>query len=565
MLIVADGADVREVESQTHGLVGLAWGRRADAAGGFKPLRVLSGSITLNEPGSMPGRTCSVMVAYRDTTGQVITEYVNPLGSWLQLAHKVTRFDGTSFTVPLGTFRVDSVVVDDLAGSVEVSGSDAGVLVREYGLTLNSGEILPAVLVATALSTLLDATVDGIPIWWSVATVDTSACPTIGNPTRLQYTGSRVEAIAALAGMAGVYMGMPLGNTFVFQARRVPRFVDPCVVTVRPGEVGNMVDHRVRTDRQGLANVALLSYTIAGTELNRRLQVEYSDSTSDIRAGGPFGRVTMDVQTGSATINSDNDAALLARGAIKGTLSNATDIEVRVSPIYGIEPGDRVNVENHDLTVLKGQVVGGSVGLTVDDEWSLRVRTFTAVPLSDTVVNVSVVPGGRAGATQSDSNPVGVIQRRDNCTWWDYPDVGVDTSGNSARGWAARAGSATVTDAGTNLRVVATGLGHIGLITAPSFVAESKRTRAMASVRAESLDLLVQIIILTSTGTMLRSSLLTVAANTTALLSVETGLAAGTLFQVLVDANVPDRSAPAAGTALRVSNVVVQYTSEVPL
>src|SRR5215510_11879326 len=124
---------VFDVEVASHQLVGVCE-VRAPEGGSWIPLFVISGSITLNELGSMPGRSCTVNVLTWTDSEEDVFNVLSPFGSWVRLYHDVTGIDGVTIRVPLGYFRVTRVVINFLAGSIVLAGDDAGVLVLDYEL-----------------------------------------------------------------------------------------------------------------------------------------------------------------------------------------------------------------------------------------------------------------------------------------------------------------------------------------------------------------------------------------------------------------------------------------------
>src|SRR5262245_49872253 len=160
-------AGVSDVAVASHQLVGVCE-VRAPEGGDWLPLFVISGSVTLRELGSMPGRTCSVNVLTWTDVEEDVFNVLSPFGSWVRLFHDVTGVDGVTLRVPLGYFRVTRVDINFLAGAIVLAGDDAGVLVLDYELTtLAAGQVLTSTSYADAASAMLTSTLDGIPSWWT--------------------------------------------------------------------------------------------------------------------------------------------------------------------------------------------------------------------------------------------------------------------------------------------------------------------------------------------------------------------------------------------------------------
>jgi len=134
MIVIPGGADIRDVEQRDHGLVCVAEVREPEGDA-WHPMLVRSGSITIGEIGALPARTAQVSVmSWTDETDDV-TDYLTPFGSWIRLYHKVIRVGGTIILVPLGYYRVDKLAYNPLDGTIDITASDAGVLVADYALT----------------------------------------------------------------------------------------------------------------------------------------------------------------------------------------------------------------------------------------------------------------------------------------------------------------------------------------------------------------------------------------------------------------------------------------------
>jgi len=576
-------ADVRTVEARAHGLIGLV-SARPPAGGAFQPLIVVNGSVRWSDPGSLPCRTCTVRVMGFDNQGRQVTDYVSQLGSWIRLAHRVVRPGGATFDVPLGTYRVDRISVDELAGVVDIEGSDVGSLVADYGLVLNAGQVLTTTNYGDAAATMLNAVLAGIPAWWTSGGVSTVGVPAVKPATRLQYVGSRVDAVTELATGAGVLVATPIDDSYAFRLQVPTSPHAPAVVTIRPGPMGNMVSHVHAYDREGLANVALVEYTVqskSGTKVvttQKRLQIEYVQAGADVRAGGPFGRVTIDVD--ATNVTTDAQASSAAQDALKSRLSNTSDIALNIGPIYGLEPGDPVRVERADGTATPGQVVGATIGLTAADAWSVTVRSFVSVVAGTfslpRVVTAPVTGNQREGVelqAVGSYDPHGQTVPRDATDWFDFPATVTDLTGNTAAGWIARMGS--VQDGGSRLQVVADGVWqspyspYLTLVSVGTFsLTEHKRIRVMASVFAGDQDINVSTVVQDPSDPThyFGANVQTVLANSSALVvtEVDLGVNGPEDFVAGVQCGVVGSGATPAGLTMYVSNVVVQWADPSP-
>jgi len=231
-------------------------------------------------------------------------------------------------------------------------------------------------------------------------------------------------------------------------------------------------------DRRGIVNTALMKYTTetatpgARTVIKqRRLVSSYVDPDSDVRSGGPFGRVTLDVN--STTTLTDAEAQAQSTAAIRATLTVARDYTVSTGPVYGLESGDIIRVQNMEGTGQRGVLVGGSIGLTAADDWSLIVRMYNSV--------------GRWGRTprvtfnaMTDTSEV-----RDDADWVDVASKTVDTTGNSVKGWQVSGGA--LTDGGAHMVFKSNGsaLTEVGSSNVFSMPAEH-RIRVRFNIRSKT-------------------------------------------------------------------------------
>jgi len=437
-------SDVRDVERRTHTLEGLAY-VRAPEGGTWEPLLVVRGSITINPLGTLPSRTCNITVLGWTNTLDDIFDVASIYGSWLRLHHKVTRTNGTYFTAPLGYFRLNAATPHYLDGSVDLAGEDAGCLTQDMALqTLKEGQVLTTETYVDRISYIMRQPLAGIVPWWTDPDgFDPGVSPPTTKPkARIQREGSRVDAAEFLTNAIGREISMPLTGASAYKLV-IPRDAgDPSDVTVRGGELGNLVEATAVMDRRGIVNTALMKYTTetptAGARTvirQRRIVTSYVDADSDVRSGGPFGRITLDVN--STNTITDVEAEALSTAAIRQTLTVARDYTVSTGPIYGLESGDIIRVQNMEGTGQRGVLVGGTIGLTAEDAWSLTVRMYNSV--------------GRWGRTPrvTFSEATDVKEVRDDADWVDVASKTVDTTGNSKKGWNATGGA--LTDGGAHM------------------------------------------------------------------------------------------------------------------
>ena len=546
MIITA--SDIRSVEQRAHGLVGVAEVRDPDG-GVWHPMLVRDGSVTLQPVGTLPARTATLTVMSWTDDNDDVTDWLTPFGSWVRLYHKIVRVGGTIIMVPLGYFRVDKLSYDPLDGTIEITASDAGALVVDYALpTLAAGQVTTAQTYLSRLSTMLADVLTGIPAWWT-STVDPGDASSTAKPTaRLQYTGDRVAAAGNLAARLGRVVTTPLDGSAVFRLALERDATDASDVSVRPGQLGNLVTMGAEINRDGIANVALMTYTRevkaagARTRIEQRRLVEaYTNADADTAAYGPFGTVTIDVD--STNIADDAAAAAAADGVLKQSLWQVRDVAIECAPVYGLESGDIIRVEDQQGTATVGILVGATLGLTAADSWSLTVRTF--VPVGKW--------SGPRRTVLTDAYEV-----RDDADWQAMASKSVDLTGHTTKGWSSSGG--TVKDGGSRLLFTASGSATARLYSASAFtVPASRRIRVRFSIKnGGSVAARARAYIDPNASGAVYGAFKTIKAGKTGSVKAELELGAGSTCTIGVDMDRSTGGALAAGSKLYASNVNVE-------
>lgn len=555
MIIVAGGTDILDVQSRAHGLQAVAQ-VRAPEGGDWHDLYVHDGHVDLDEIGALPARRVTVTVMTWAADTDDVTDYLTPFGSWLRVYHDVVRVGGTRIRVPLGYFRVDTIDVNSLAGTITVTGSDVGALVADYGLpTFAAGQVTTSTTYLSALTAMLSAVLTGIPAWWTTA-VDPGPASTTAKPTaRLQYTGSRLDAATDIAARLACKITTPLDGSAAFRLTRARDATDESDVTVRPGEGGNLTmdGYGISMDRAGIANVALITYTRevktpgARTRIEqRRLIEEYAAADADTAAGGPFGRVTIDVE--STNVADDTAARAAADVALKNTLTQVRDVQLPSAPLYGLESGDIVRMEDTQGIATKGILAAATVGLTAADNWSLTVRSFVAV-------------GRWSGPRRTVLTDAYTV--RDDTDWHDYASKAVDLTGHTTKGWTAAGG--TVADGGSRLLFKASGSATATLSTATSWsVPGERRVRVRFSVKADTTAIRARAYVRPASGPVY-GAFVNIPQGKTATVGADlTITAAGATFTIGLDMDRSTGAPLPAGARVLVGNVNVERAVRKP-
>ena len=547
MIVIPGGDDIRDVESRAHGLVCVAEVREPDG-GDWHPMLVRSGSVTLTEIGGLPARTASVdVMSWTDETDDV-TDWLTPFGSWVRLWHKVVRVGGTVIMVPLGYYRVDKLPYNPLDGIITIEASDAGALVVDYALpTLAAGRVTTAQTYLSRLTTMLTDTLDGIPAWWTTPVNPGDASGTAKPKTPLQYTGSRVDATVNLATRLGRKICTPLDGSAAFALRVARDATDESDITVRGGQLGNLEEMASQITRDGIANTALVTYTrevkTAGARTRieqRRLVESYANTDADTYAGGPFGRVTIEVD--SSNIDTDPEAVTAADTVLKDTLTQARDVTLDISPIYGLESGDIIRIEDAQGIATKGILTRATIGLTAADAWAMTVRTF-------------VVVGKWSGPRSTVLTDAYTV--RDEADWQDFTSKAVDLTGHTTKGWSVSGG--TVKDGGSKLLVTASGSATTRLHSPSAFtVPGSRRVRVRFSVKAATRTMRARAYLDPNAAGPVYGAYVTLNKGKTRTVQADLDMGAGTTFTIGVDLDPTGGGALPAGTKINVGNVNVE-------
>lgn len=403
-MIVLPG-DLLAIESKGHA-VRPRLSTRMPIGGGWVDMQVVEATVTYAEPGQFPSRTLDATVLLDTADGQVITESWDtvlvdwahvplcPLGSWVKAEQLVTRPDQTVFTVPWGVYRVDTVDVDELTGSVHFTCSDASQQIADRRLvTLAQGRVKATDRFQTVLDRLCSDVFTGniVPWWTGPHFVDISLVgDRVFGGTGRQYDDDRIEALASLGALlkAGWRLITPRATNL-----GVLRLIHP-----GGGELGTAIvsagvnlvysQYSDVMDRGDLFNEVVATYTWSGAggfgrevTQQRRMIAQYTDTGEELRVGGPFGYVTrdsisLDIPDGMTSAAADTEAERQAYAAIGRAMYWSRDIAIQTSPIYGIEQGDRVLLRTGlDDPGQAGTLVAATIPLhAAGGPWQLTVR-----------------------------------------------------------------------------------------------------------------------------------------------------------------------------------------------
>jgi hypothetical protein len=361
------------IQSQGHAVKPRLY-TRMPVGGAWIEMQVVEATVTFAEPGEFPSRTLDATVLLDTTDGQIITESWDtevvdwahmplcPLGSWVKAEQVITRpgQPDSTYTVSWGVYRVDSLDVDELTGSVRFTCSDASAQIADRRLvTLAMGRVKKTDKFQARMNTMVADVFSGniIP-WWTGANFVNLAlvADRAYGGTGVQFDEDRMGALAELGSSlaAGWRLVCPRATNLGLLRLINPGGGELGTVIVAAGTNLVYAEFSDAVDREDLFNEVLATYTWTGAggfgrqvTQQRRYIAQYNDVGEEIRVAGPFGYVTrdainIDIPEGMTSANADLEAEKQSYEAIGRSMFLSRDISVSTSPIYGIEQGDRV-------------------------------------------------------------------------------------------------------------------------------------------------------------------------------------------------------------------------------
>lgn len=547
--MILTAADIRSVEQRAHGLVAVAEVRDPDG-GDWHPMLVRSGSVSVQPIGELPARTATLTVMSWTEDTDDVSDWLTPFGSWIRLSHKVVRVGGTVILVPLGYFRVDKLNPKALDGTIDITASDAGALVVDYALpTLAAGSVTTSQTYLARLTTMLTDVMAGIPPWWSKLVDPGDASATAKPLARLQYTGERTVAATDLATRLGRVITTPLDGSAVFRLAVQRDATDASDVSVRGGQLGNLVELDTEVNRDGIANVAVMTYTRevkapgARTRVEqRRLVSAYANTDADTAAYSPFGTVTIEVD--SNNVADDTAAVAACDTVLKDSLNQVRDLAAAISPVYGLESGDIIRVEDNQGDATVGILVGADIGLTAADDWAVTVRTFVPVGIWS----------GRRKTVLTDAYEV-----RDDADWQAVSSKSVDLTGKTVKGWSTTGG--TLKDGGSRMLFTASGSATAKLYSASTYnMPSSMRVRVKFTIKngAKYTSARARAYIDPNNSGPVYGSFVTIKPGKSVAVKATLDVGAGSTYRIGVDIDKADGTAPDAGWKFYASNITVE-------
>jgi hypothetical protein len=310
--------------------VDLIWPGETDAQAVTVPVE--AGHVTIDRT-AQNRRSGSIRIPWSRRIGFDLGVDVTdlPLGGYALVRRGLRYADGSTELMLLGRLRVESVSWGTLEASADLELADRMAQVRDEPFTspyvaLGGRPHQAAIDIVTA--------VFGSSIGY---TAPYQPAGTLGDIT---WTGDRNEALSQLEQSYGAETYFDANGDFVFAQK--PADTDPVVWTVDAGDTGVMVDAKESLDRTGVYNGVLVKGQAQADQPPISALSTFTDPTSPIRWGGPFGHVA--ILADSTTVTTVAEAQAAADSLLRLRLKQTRSLELTAAPNPALEAGDTISV-----------------------------------------------------------------------------------------------------------------------------------------------------------------------------------------------------------------------------
>jgi len=310
--------------------VDLVWPGDTDANAVSVPVE--SGSVTIDRT-AQSRRSGSVRIPWSLQAGADLGVDVRdlPLGGYALVRRGLRYADGSTELMLLGRLRVESVNWGTLEASASLELADRMAQVRDEPFTAPY---------AAKGKTPHGAAVEIVQaVFGSSILYHTPFAPaaTLGDIT---WTGERTEALSALEQSYGAETYFDAAGDFVFAQK--PQDDAPVVWTVDASEVGVMIDAKESLDRTGVYNGVVVKGQAQSDQPPVSALATFTDPSSPIRWGGPFGHVA--ILADSTTVTTVAEAQAAADSLLRLRLKQTRSLELTAAPNPALEAGDTISV-----------------------------------------------------------------------------------------------------------------------------------------------------------------------------------------------------------------------------
>lgn len=286
------------------------------------------------------------------------------LGGYADIKRGLRYADGTVELAALGHLRVESVTWDTLSASANLELADRMSQVRDEPLTAPYAAKgnRPAQVAVDLMTAVFGASITYLTPY---------------NPTDVMgdtiYNEARSDALSDLEQSYGAETYFDADGNFVFAAR--PGDSEPVVWTVDAGQTGVMIDADENLDRTGIYNGALVQGQPAADQPPITSLAMFTDPSSPIRWGGPFGKVALVADSTSVTTQAQADAT--AQSLLNLRLKQTRNLTLTSAPNPALEAGDTITVLFPDGRLETHLVDATTISLATDAQ-QILTRTLTA-------------------------------------------------------------------------------------------------------------------------------------------------------------------------------------------
>ena len=314
--------------------VDLIWPGQGDAAAVGVPVE--SGSVTIDRT-AQNRRSGSIRIPWSLQAGFDLGVDVRdlPLGGYALVKRGLRYADGSTEMILLGRLRVESVNWGTLEASASLELADRNAQIRDEPFTAPYAALGKAPHTA-AVEIVQQVFGDSI-----VYHTPFTPAATLGDTT---WSAERTEALSALEQSYGAETYFDSNGDFVFAAK--PGDGAPVVWTVDAGDLGVMVDARESLDRTGVYNGVLVKGQATADQPPVSALATFTEPTSPIRWGGPFGHVA--ILADSTTVTTVAEAQAAADSLLRLRLKQTRSLELVTAPNPALEAGDTISVEFPD-------------------------------------------------------------------------------------------------------------------------------------------------------------------------------------------------------------------------
>jgi hypothetical protein len=305
-------------------------------------------------------RQGSVQVAFtvEDTDTLALLESL-AFGGWVSLERGLHYPDNDVERVPLGYFRVESVVWGELTGNATLTLADRFAQVQDEPLPVpySTAGLHPS----DAIVQLVQA-VFGSTIAYHVLT-DPASEPVMAGTV---YDQERTQAISDLTQAISAEALFDAHGDFVLRPSYAPS--EP-VWTIDAGERGVLTKAETTLDRSSVRNGVSVKGQPDADQPPIYALATYDDPTSPLRWGGPFGHVVMLAESTAVSTQAQADAT--ARSLLNLRLALTRTLALESVPNPALEPEDVVAIVFPDGHVEQQAIKETHVGLGPDAALSL--------------------------------------------------------------------------------------------------------------------------------------------------------------------------------------------------